>query len=73
MVGRIFFAHRIVQIYAACSAVISGSNNKPGMVAIVRTAELDLPLSNSVASWLLYHPAVVVYWVKLSIWFCMSL
>ena len=73
MVGRIFFAHSIVRTYAACSAVISGSNDKHGVVAIVRTAELGLPLGNSVASWLLYHPAVVVYWVKLSIWFCMSL
>ena len=65
MVGRIFFARSIVRTYAACSAVISGSNGKPGVVAIIRTAELGLPLSNSVASWVLYHPAAVVYWVKL--------
>ena len=60
MVGRIFFACSIVQTYAACSAIISGFNDKPGVVAIVRIAELDLPLSNSVASWLLYHPAAIV-------------
>ena len=68
-----FFAHSIVRTYVACLVVISGSNSKPGVVAIVRTAELGLPLSNSVASWLLYHPAAVVCWVKLSIWFCMFL
>ena len=60
MVGRIFFAHSIVRTYAAWSAVISGSHSKPGVVATVRTAELGLPLGNSVASWLLYHPAVLV-------------
>ena len=67
MVGRIFFAHSIVRTYVACSAVISGSNGKPRVVAIVRTAELGLPLGNSVASWVFYHPAAVVCWVKLSI------
>ena len=67
MVGRIFFERSIVRTYTACSAVISGSNGKPGMVAIVRTAELDRPLGNSVASWVLYHPAAVVCWIKLSI------
>ena len=68
-----FFAHSIVRTYAACSAIISGSKGKPGVVAIVRIAELGLPLGNSVASWLLYHPVAVVCWVKLSIWFCMFL
>ena len=73
MVGRIFFAHSIVRTYAACSAVISGSYGKPGVVVIVRTAKLGLPLGNLVASWVLYHPATVVCWVKLSIWFWMFL
>ena len=73
MVGRIFCARSIVRTYAASSAVIYGSNSKPGVVAIIRTAELGRPLGNSVASWLLYHPAAVVCWVKLSIWFCMFL
>ena len=73
MVGRIFFARSIVRTYAACSAVISGSNGKPGVVAIVRTAELGLPLGNSVASRVLYHPAAVVCWIKLPIWFWMFL
>ena len=68
-----FFARSIVRTYAACSVVISGPNGKPGVVAIVRTVELGLPLSNSVANWLLYHLAAVVCWVKLSIWFCMFL
>ena len=63
----------MVQTYAAWSAVISGSHGKLGVVATVRTAELDLPLGNSVASWLLYHPATLVCWVKLSIWLCMAL
>ena len=70
MVGRIFYARSIVRIYVACSALISG---KPRVVAIVRTAELGLPLGNSVASWVLYHPVAVVCWVKLSIWFWMFL
>ena len=73
MVGRIFFARSMVRTYAAWSAVISGSHGKPGVVAIIRTAELGLSLGNSVASWLLYHPAVLVCWVKLSIWLCMAL
>ena len=73
MVGRIIFARNIVPTYAAWSVVISGSHGKPGVVATVRTAEFGLPLGNSVASWLLYHPAVLVCWVKLSIWFCMAL
>ena len=73
MVGRIFLARNIVQTCAAWSAVISGSHDKPGVVATIRTAELGLPLGNSVVSWLLYHPAVLVSWVKLSIWFCMAL
>ena len=67
MVGRIFFARNIVRTYAAWSAIISGSHGKPGVVATIRTAELGLPLGNSVASWLLYHPAALVCWVKLSI------
>ena len=73
MVGRIFFALSIVRTYAAWSAIISGSHDKPRVATTVRTAELGLPLGNSVASWLLYHPAVLVYWVKLSIWLCMAL
>ena len=73
MVGRIFFACSIVRTYATWSAVISGSHGKPRVVATVRTAELGLPLGNSVASWLLYHPAALVCWVKLSIWLCMAL
>ena len=73
MVGRIFIARSIVLTYAAWSVVISGSYSKPRVVATIRTAKLGLPLGNSVASWLLYHPAAVVYWVNLSIWFCMSL
>ena len=73
VVGRIFFADSIVQTYSACSAVISGSNGKSGVVVIVRTTELDLPLGNSVVSWVLYLPAVVVCWIKLSIWFWMFL
>ena len=73
MVGRIFFARYMVRTYAAWSAVISGSQGKPGVVAIVRTAELGLPLGSSVASWLLYHLAALVCWVKLSIWLCMAL
>ena len=74
MVGRMFFAHSIVQTYAACSAVIFGSNGKSRVVAIVRTTELGLLLGNSIARlWLLYHPATVVCWVKLSIWYCMFL
>ena len=44
MVGRIFFARSIVQTYVACSAIISGSNGKLGVVAIKRTTELGLPL-----------------------------
>ena len=67
MVGRIFFACSIVRTYATWSAVISSSHGKPRVVATVYTAELGLPLGNSVASWLLYHPAAVVCWVKLSI------
>ena len=73
MVGRIFFARSIVRTYTACSAIILGSNGKPGVVAIVRTAKLGLPLGNSVVSWVLYHSAAVVCWVKLSIWFWMFL
>ena len=73
MVGRIFFARSIMRTYAAWSAVILGSHGKPGVVATVRTAKLGLPLGNSVVSWLLYHLAVVVCWVKLSIWLCMAL
>ena len=73
MVGRIFFARSIVRTYAAWSVVNSGSHGKHGVVATIRTAELGLPLGNSVASWLLYHPGAVVCWIKLSIWFCMSL
>ena len=60
MVGRIFFARSIVRTYAAFSAVISGSNSKPGVVAIVRTVELGRPLGNSIVSCLLYHSATVV-------------
>ena len=66
-VGRIFFARNIVRTWAAWLVGISGSHGKPRVVATVRTAELGLPLGNSVANWLLYHPAVLVYWVKLSI------
>ena len=62
-----------MRTYAACLAVISGSNGKPRVVAIVCTAELGLPLGNSIVSWVLYHPVAVVYWVKLSISFWMFL
>ena len=60
MVGRIFFALSIVRTYAAWSVVISSSHGKLGVAATVRTAELGLPLGNSVASWLLYHLAMLV-------------
>ena len=42
MVGSIFFACSIVRTYSACSAVISGSNGKPGVVVIIRTAKLGI-------------------------------
>ena len=62
-----------MRTYAAWSAVMLDSHGKPGVVAVVRIAKLGLPLGNSVASWLLYHPVAVVCRVKLSIWFFMAL
>ena len=62
-----------MRTYTARSTVISGSNGKPGVVAIVRTAKLGLPPGNSVASWVLYHPAAVVCWVNLVLYVSLTM